>query len=200
MQFRKRTQTHSELVLHYVAALRDLVSKCEFGANTDDMISDQLIENIASHRIQERLWLLETDLTLSKAITIATQIEAASAHAKSITGDQATSVQAVQSWSCDTGGQRRHNSSPLSLHPLAIYCQHRLPTHATAVGLINIWPMHKTALLSVQNVKTARKRDILLVCVDQPTHVQCMRFTCRSIPFFTCMTKQSQLRLCAPFP
>ncbi len=108
--FRKRTQTTSESVLHYIAALRDLVSKCEFGANTDDMIRDQLIEHVASHRIRERL-LLETDLTLSKAITIATQIEAASAHAKSIAGDQAASVQAVQSRSCDAAGRRRHNAS-----------------------------------------------------------------------------------------
>lgn len=74
--FRKRTQVPSKSVLHYVAALRGLVSKCEFGANTDDMIRDPLIEHVASHRIRKSL-LLKTELTLSKAITIATQIEAA---------------------------------------------------------------------------------------------------------------------------
>nr|XP_055067975.1 uncharacterized protein K02A2.6-like [Misgurnus anguillicaudatus] len=108
--FRKRAQAPSESVLQYVAALRDLVSKCEFGANTDDMIRDQLIEHVASHRIRERL-LLETDLTLTKAITIATQIEAAAEQAKSIAGNQPLPVQTIQSRSKDTSGRRRRTPS-----------------------------------------------------------------------------------------
>ncbi len=50
------------------------------------MLRDQLVENVSSHRIRERL-LLESELTLEKAITIATQIEAAGEQAKLLSGN-----------------------------------------------------------------------------------------------------------------
>lgn len=81
--FRKRCQAPHETVIQYVAALRELVVTCEFGACADEMIRDQLVENVLSPRIRERL-LLETDLTLDRAVTIASQIESASDQAKSI--------------------------------------------------------------------------------------------------------------------
>lgn len=192
--FRKRTQATSESVLHYVAALRDLVSKCEFGANTDDMIRDQLIEHVASHRIRERL-LLETDLTLSKAITItiATQIEAASAHAKSIAGDQAASVQAVQSRSCDAAGRRRHNASCKPAKPSS--SGHLLSTSSSRTCYRCGSDKHLANAQNCPAIRAKRKN-----CQKTGHFVQCTRFTCRSILFFTCMTKQPQLRLCAPFP
>lgn len=81
--FHKRCQAPHETVIQYVAALRELVVTCEFGACADEMIRDQLVENVLSPRIRERL-LLETDLTLDRAVTIASQIESASDQAKSI--------------------------------------------------------------------------------------------------------------------
>lgn len=93
--FRKRTQASHESIIQYIAALRDLASTCEFGEHTDEMIRDQLIENVCSPRIRERL-LLETDLNLNRAITLATQIEAAADQAKAITDTRVAPVQAVQ--------------------------------------------------------------------------------------------------------
>ncbi len=79
--FRKRVQAPGATILQYVAALRDLAATCDFEATLDDMLRDQLVENVSSHRIRERL-LLESELTLEKAITIATQTEAAGEQAK----------------------------------------------------------------------------------------------------------------------
>lgn len=69
-KFCQRAQRLSEPIVQYVAALRELLVNCEFGALTDDMIRDQIVEKTCTPRILERL-LLETDLTLQKAITIA---------------------------------------------------------------------------------------------------------------------------------
>ncbi len=95
--FRKCCQAPHETVIQYVAALRELVVTCEFGACADEMIRNQLVENVLSPRIRERL-LLETDLTLDRAVTIANQIESASDQAKSISNfRQITApIQAVQ--------------------------------------------------------------------------------------------------------
>ncbi|KAF7664141.1 hypothetical protein LDENG_00187990 [Lucifuga dentata] len=60
------------------------------------MIRDQFVEHIASHRIREKL-LLESGLTLEKAITLATETEAATAQAKTISGEQQITVQTVRS-------------------------------------------------------------------------------------------------------
>ena len=85
--FRKRAQAPHESVLQYVAALRDLANTSEFGANLDEMLCDQLVEYLNNPRIRERL-LLELDLTLQKAINLATQIESAGEQAKCIAGDR----------------------------------------------------------------------------------------------------------------
>lgn len=87
-------QGPDEKVVQYIAAFRDLATTCEFADNMDDMLRDQLVENIANHRIRERL-LLESKLTLDTAITIATQLEAADAQAKSMTASNSAPVQAV---------------------------------------------------------------------------------------------------------
>lgn len=94
-------QAPHETVIQYVAALRELVVTCEFGACADDMIRDQSVENVLSPRIRERL-LLEIDLTLDRAVTIASQIESAADHAKSSSNcRQVTApVQAVQHVKC----------------------------------------------------------------------------------------------------
>ncbi|KAL1248807.1 hypothetical protein QQF64_022125 [Cirrhinus molitorella] len=77
--FRKCVQAPGETIIQYVAALWDLPTQV------------QLVENVSSHRICERL-LLESELTLEKAITIATQIEAAGEQAKLLS----VNVQGIQ--------------------------------------------------------------------------------------------------------
>ena len=94
--FRKRAQGPHETVTQYVAALRELASSCEFGDKTDEMLRDQLIQYVTNAHIREKL-LLESNLTLDKAITLATQIESAAEQAKCMVGDKPSlQVQAVQ--------------------------------------------------------------------------------------------------------
>lgn len=93
--FRKRIQAHHETISQYVAALCDLASKCGFEDKTDEMIRDQLIEHVTDSSIRERL-LLETDLTLDKAVTVATQVELAVTQAKMISAPDSAAVQAVR--------------------------------------------------------------------------------------------------------
>ena len=94
--FRKRTQGPHETVTQYVAALRELASSCEFGDKTDEMLRDQLIQYVTNAHIREKL-LLELNLNLDKAITLATQIESAAEQAKCMVGDKPSlQVQALQ--------------------------------------------------------------------------------------------------------
>lgn len=93
--FRQRRQAPHETAIQYVAVLRDLASKCGFDEKTDEMIRDQLIEYVANPNIRERL-LLEPDLTLDKALTIATQVESARQKAKVIAATDSVPVHAVQ--------------------------------------------------------------------------------------------------------
>lgn len=74
----QRVQAPHESVRQYIAALRDLVTICEFGSNLDEMLRAQLVECTNNPRLTERL-LLEPDLTLLRAINLTTQIEAENA-------------------------------------------------------------------------------------------------------------------------
>lgn len=93
--FHKHTQARHKLIIQYIAALRDLPSTCESGDHTDEMIRNQLTENACNLRIRERLFL-ETEITLQRAITLATQMEAAAHQAKAIADMPAAPVLALQ--------------------------------------------------------------------------------------------------------
>ena len=105
-KFRLRSQNVGESVVHYIAALRELASTCEFGEVTDDMIRDQLVEKTNSSRIRERL-LLETGLTLQKAVTLASQIETVLAEAKAMAKKDDGVVGAVHGTTFRGGGKRQ---------------------------------------------------------------------------------------------
>ncbi|XDV20064.1 hypothetical protein PO909_025446 [Leuciscus waleckii] len=68
--FRKRAQFPHETIVQLWRAT------CGFDDKSDDMIRDQLLECLLSDSIRERL-LLESDLTLDTAVTLAIQMEAA---------------------------------------------------------------------------------------------------------------------------
>ena len=72
-KFRQRAQRPDETVNEFLAALRQLAAACEFGNMEEQMLRDQLIERVANTRIRDRL-LLESDLNLAKATTLALQI------------------------------------------------------------------------------------------------------------------------------
>ncbi|KAJ8046478.1 hypothetical protein HOLleu_05158 [Holothuria leucospilota] len=82
-RFRQRAQLPGEPVDSYISSLRELASTCEFRDFADEMIRDQLVEKTTSTKLRERL-LLEKDLTLTKAITLARNMEQALREASSM--------------------------------------------------------------------------------------------------------------------
>ena len=147
--FRKRAQALHESILQYVAALRDLVSTCDFGDRENEMIRDQLIENVCNSRIRERL-LLEPELSLERALTLATQIESAAHQAKAITDSHVAPVQAVQG-----------RILPAQML-LSIKVQSEL---AIDVDPMPTWLMQLTAQLQQQHAGNAKRLDIFLKSV-----------------------------------
>ncbi len=75
--FRRSHQLPGESVHQYVANLRGLANSCKFGALRDKIIRDQLIEHTNTEKIWEVLLLKSDDLSLSRAIAIAYQVESA---------------------------------------------------------------------------------------------------------------------------
>ena len=61
-KFRKRLHLANETIASYIAALRKLAETCDFGANLNDMLRDQLVASVNDASIQKAL-LNETDQT-----------------------------------------------------------------------------------------------------------------------------------------
>ncbi|KAF7649553.1 hypothetical protein LDENG_00139450 [Lucifuga dentata] len=112
-RFRQCGQCTDETTDQYVAALKELITTCEFGTMEEEMIWDQLTEKTNSPRIRERL-LLEVPLTLTKAMMIARQIETAVVGAKAMcTGAVDSTVHTVQS-----KGPQQHGKFKKGQHKL----------------------------------------------------------------------------------
>ena len=75
-RFHKRDQKDGESIPVYVAELRKLSEHCNFIANLNDALRDRLVCGIKHGNIQKKL-LSESELTLQKAIDIATAMETA---------------------------------------------------------------------------------------------------------------------------
>ena len=93
-KFRQRGQKNGASTEQYIASLREMVVTWEFGELADEMIRDQLIEKTNSPRIRELL-LLEMELALQKALTMAIQIESAIAGAQIIGQGIAHDIKAI---------------------------------------------------------------------------------------------------------
>uniref|UniRef100_A0A671K9L0 Paraneoplastic antigen Ma-like C-terminal domain-containing protein n=1 Tax=Sinocyclocheilus anshuiensis TaxID=1608454 RepID=A0A671K9L0_9TELE len=100
-RFCQRGQHHGETTDQYVATLKELAATCEFGTMEEEIIRDELVEKTNSTHIRECL-LLEVDLTLKKAVTIAGQIENAVAEAKVMSkpADDTVQAQRYQLFQC----------------------------------------------------------------------------------------------------
>ncbi len=106
--FRQRVQRADETITQYIAALRALVAPCAFGQMEGEMLHDQLIANVSLTAVKDKL-LLEEDLTLEKAITIACQVEAAVKNSSLLCNS--TAMKSVQAISMDTKYGRRGKSA-----------------------------------------------------------------------------------------
>uniref|UniRef100_A0A8C2ARP7 Reverse transcriptase domain-containing protein n=1 Tax=Cyprinus carpio TaxID=7962 RepID=A0A8C2ARP7_CYPCA len=156
--FRKRVQRTDETVVQYIAALRHLATTCEFADNLDDMLRDQLVENIANPRIHERL-LVESKLTLEIAITIATQLEAADAQAKSMATNNPAPVHAVHSTPASGRQRSKAKSSALSA---------RTCFHCGSAGHLANAQNCPAASAKCKNCN--KTGDFARVCRSAPTH------------------------------
>ena len=75
-EFHRRVQKENETVAGYMAELRTLADKCEFGTYLSEALRDRLVCGLRSEAIRRRL-LTEEDLTLEKAYSTAHGMEAA---------------------------------------------------------------------------------------------------------------------------
>lgn len=73
--FHRRNQASGESIAAYVAELRLLASKCEFGAYLKEALHDRLVCGLLSEVIQRAL-LSEVDLTLKRVVEIAQGMKA----------------------------------------------------------------------------------------------------------------------------
>lgn len=118
-KFRQRAQHPGEKVDVWVSALRTLVATCQYRDLEDEMIQDQIIEKTNDSRTRERL-LMEPDLTLDRALTIARQIERAREDSRAIAKDQSAglpfqhSVARVRTSDASAAipGSRRNRTAP----------------------------------------------------------------------------------------
>ncbi len=191
--FGKRVQAPGKTIIQYVAALWDIASTCDFAATLDEMLRDQLsvisdqVENVSSHQIRERL-LLESELTLEKAITIATQIEAAGEQAKLLSGNQSVPVQAIHAKPTPPPASGRHHRRPPLKPPPAAHASKPSSMNVIVVDLRNTSRMITVVLLHRHSVITVKRWVIIRGCVVQDKLAQCVKFTYLRFRSFICMT------------
>ena len=86
-KFRCQRQRDGENIDSFVSNLWQLAVTCEYDPLSGGLICDQIAEETNSNNLHERL-LMETDLTLEKAIVIAWQFEQAVVNARLLSGDR----------------------------------------------------------------------------------------------------------------
>lgn len=84
--FYRRSQKETETIAEFVADLRRLSIKCEFGEFLDQALRDRFVCGVRSDTIQREL-LTKKDLTISRAQEIAQGMESAEKNAKTIKKD-----------------------------------------------------------------------------------------------------------------
>ena len=83
--FYQRNQKAGESIAEYLATLRRLASRCQFGAFLSEALRDKLVCGMYSENIVKVL-LTKATLTLEKAMEISQAMEAAAAQSKELTG------------------------------------------------------------------------------------------------------------------
>lgn len=110
-QFSRRQQRSGESVTQYIAALREMASKCEFAAEQlDERVRDQFVAWANCDRIRERLLQEPVSRKLDELVSLAVTIERAMAEAPALSsGNLQPSASVGQVFS-----RRDRSSSPLS--------------------------------------------------------------------------------------
>ena len=84
-KFNSRVRLAEETVSTYVLELRSIAEHCNFGESLDDTFRDRLICGINKEQTQHHL-LVESKLTLKRALEIAQNLETASQNAQALQG------------------------------------------------------------------------------------------------------------------
>ena len=107
--FYERSQKPVESIADYLASLRRLASRCQFGAFLAEALRDRLVCGLLSENIQKVL-LTKADLTLEKALETAQGMEAAAQKSKELK-DRSDAVLAVDTTGriCDRCGRGNHD-------------------------------------------------------------------------------------------
>ena len=84
-QFTRRQQRSGESVTQYIAALREMASKCEFAAEQiDERVRDQFVAWASCDRIRERLLQEPATRKLDELVSLAVAVERAMAEAPAL--------------------------------------------------------------------------------------------------------------------
>ena len=94
--FHHRNQSPGESVAEYLAELRRLASKCNFGAYLDQALRDRLECSLQSEAIQKCL-LSEVEPTLARIVEIAQGMEAAHKQAQALKTPETVTVAKMES-------------------------------------------------------------------------------------------------------
>ena len=86
-KFDARLRKDNESISEYVAALRKLREHCQFGAALSERLCERFATGVNNNEIQRKL-LVEPDLTLDKAVTLAISINQTNEGAKALESGQ----------------------------------------------------------------------------------------------------------------
>ena len=89
--FRQQKRSSTESTAEYVAALRGLTVNCQFGALTDELIRDQVVE-CTTHRCLRERFLQDSKLTLESVLSQAEAYEASQRQATIMTGSPSQNI------------------------------------------------------------------------------------------------------------
>ncbi|XP_048255362.1 uncharacterized protein K02A2.6-like [Haliotis rufescens] len=89
--FNTRVRKPNETISEFVAVLRKLTEFCDYGAFLNDMLRDRFVCGINKQKMLSRL-LSEENLTFTKAVAIATSMEAADKNSADLQKQTATSI------------------------------------------------------------------------------------------------------------
>ena len=110
-KFHRRSQGGNESVAQYVAELRKLSERCDFGEYLEQALRDCLVCGLVNEKVQQRL-LSESDLSLKKAFEIAQGMEAAQKETyemRSSTSEGDRQVNIISRRPCTRCGKQNHH-------------------------------------------------------------------------------------------
>nr|CAD7445571.1 unnamed protein product [Timema bartmani] len=87
----KRDKRPGETIVEYVAVLREIANRCNFGTFTNRMLRDRVVQGVADEAVQREM-LSKNEMKLDEAISMAVSSEAAAQHQRVMRPTSATPV------------------------------------------------------------------------------------------------------------